>query len=77
MRVYAEQGLHGSAVHVVRDEGGDLVCYGCHIAGGLSFHTHDHEAMLDHLDFHTLVRHHVPSAVFVALRDDRDGEDLP
>lgn len=72
MTDYAEDGRGGSAVSV-DSVGSELVCRHCRLTGGLSFYTTEYDTMLDHLDFHTLVHHHVPAEVFVHLRADRDG----
>ncbi|MFC9768881.1 hypothetical protein [Rhodococcus jostii] len=71
MTVYATRERNGSKVRVIRAVD-DLVCVRCRLESGdgdtADFHADGIQAMLDHLDFHTVLGDHVPPEAFVRLR---------
>ncbi|MFC9767762.1 hypothetical protein [Rhodococcus jostii] len=73
MTVYATRERNGSKVRVIR-AAGDLVCVRCRLESGdgdiADFQTEGIPAMLDHLDFHTVLGDHVPLEAFVRLRSE-------
>ncbi|MFC9768363.1 hypothetical protein [Rhodococcus jostii] len=64
MTVYATRERNGSDVRVIRTDT-VLACIDCRLD---AFRTTEIPAMLDHLDFHTVLGEHVPPEAFVRLR---------
>ncbi|MFC9768923.1 hypothetical protein [Rhodococcus jostii] len=72
MTVYATPDRNAAGVRVIRAAGG-LMCIKCRLVPGddvdhAHFRAEGIPAMLDHLDFHTVLGDYVPPEAFVRLR---------
>ncbi|MCW2089485.1 UNVERIFIED_ORG: hypothetical protein M2328_002765 [Rhodococcus erythropolis] len=83
MTTYASPTRNGSAVHVIAANQ-ELKCLDCRIlrdprrpnTGNGDYVVRDYTTMLDHLELHSLSRHHVPAQTFIHMRRDQaDQQD--